>query len=239
MAETEEKVDTEKRERPQEAEDVVEGRWCQVGVSPRCLLSSPAPVSPAALFHPSEPPAKQQKISDDSKEDDGKEAEGDEKVAAPVEPKSDIVENDGAAEAKVEETVEPAEPSNDVERAEEPLVAPPPAPVVEDVTEQTTTTSIPSPASAPPSAPTTSIVPSTATELPLGLPPDFSASNPDAPVEERGTVSALYVGRVIGKGGGRSFLNMFSCSFGCTLTVELFSVFRNDPRPSSEEFLSD
>ena len=55
-----------------------------------------------------------------------------------------------------------------------------------------------------PSVPAVSHVPSPSVtvNVPPGLPPGMSSSNPDAIIEEKGTVSALYVGRVIGKGGG-------------------------------------
>jgi predicted RNA-binding protein YlqC (UPF0109 family) len=139
----------------------------------------------------SEPPAKQQKVSEDSKEDVGTTTEGDDKAAAPVDQKSDKTETDGGAEAKAEE--ETPEPK-DAEKTAETEAAPTPAPVAAAV-----------PAPAPATAPTVSSVPPPAvaavSAMPPGLPPDFSASNPDAPVEEKGTVSALYVGRVIGKGG--------------------------------------
>lgn len=81
-----------------------------------------------------------------------------------------------------------------------------PAPV-SDPTSSTVTIPSSSAAPVPTQAPALSnAAPAATTQIP-GLPPGFSTAqdpNPDAIVEERGSVSALYVGRVIGKGGGKS-----------------------------------
>lgn len=144
------------------------------------------------LHFASEPPSKQQKVLEtvDGQSGSGV-AEGATEQADP--PKEEVQENAGASAS---ETKSPATQDNDpatsptkvqlptthddesakVETAAEPTNAPVPAPAAVTVAQPTT--------------------------LPPGLPPAMGATNiADATIEEKGTVSALYVGRVIGKGG--------------------------------------
>lgn len=143
-----------------------------------------------------EPLAKQPKMSDEVQEtkEDTDKANGEEetkdepKPAAPSEPEK-------AEEAKTAVPEPKKEPAKEVPSSA-PAIAPEspaPAPVQQTAVASATATARTPPTAAPAS---------TSTSSHSGLPHGYASSNPDAIVEEQGTVSALYVGRVIGKGGG-------------------------------------
>ena len=142
----------------------------------------------------SEPPAKQKKLTEDLKEENGDGVmEHPEKGAGDTDAVPEVPDKiDAATESK--DTVT----SEDTSGAKTTTVATESASAPMSTAGAKNTDSTITPAQVPASLPIR-VEPAS---LPYGLPQGIGASRGmDSTVEEKGTVSALYVGRVIGKGG--------------------------------------
>jgi predicted RNA-binding protein YlqC (UPF0109 family) len=163
--------------------------------------------------HLSEPPAKQQKVEEDATaqpDEPSAKAEENEASEETKETASGLVEapTDTAEESKKQESSAQSESTSQAEEKEETSTAkakdaPSAQAAADSKAEEKAAAPTPSPSASARSSHNAPAATRTPNGLPAGLPTSTPTpvSNPETIVEERGEVSALYVGRVIGKGG--------------------------------------
>jgi far upstream element-binding protein len=143
-------------------------------------------------------PQKKQKVDESAKED-----EGDGK--AKTEEQTSTDEKDTAAGEDAKENSVPAEASNAASETKQEVEDSAPAPSAD-------ADAAPVPAGLPPGVPTGD------SAKPVDPNAVASVSNPNSIIEERGEVSPLYVGRVIGKGG--EMIRDLQARAGCRIDVD-------------------
>jgi len=158
------------------------------------LVTSTSIVMTHGLFS-SEPPAKQKKVTEDLKEENGD--------GVTEDTEKGVGDTDAAPE--LPDKIDAATESKDTVISEDTLGAKTTTVAAESATAPMSTAGAKNTEStATPTQVPASLLPtrSEPVSLPYGLPQGIGVSRGmDSTVEEKGTVSALYVGRVIGKGG--------------------------------------